>query len=123
MPSMPRGGRRQLAAARSQSRGSSEPPAHEPLATGSKTETMTKRKTKKKKKKTEKKHAADSDVDVQSAKRKAQPRPPDRVPAIGGIVRGSVAKMRKRAIVEGSLSPFSDLDSRSSSPKEVETLS
>ena len=90
----------------SQSRGSNEPPAHEPLATGSKTKTMTKRK-----KKTEKKHAADSDVDVQSAKRKAQPRPPERVPATGGIARDPVpkqeAKMRKR-----SLSPSSDFDSR-----------
>ena len=105
----------------SQSRGGNEPPAHEPLATGSKTKTMTKRKTKKKKKKTEKKHAADSDVDVQSAKRKAQPRPPDRVPATGGIARDPVpkqeAKMRKRAIVEVPRSPSSDLDSRTSDPE------
>ena len=94
----------------SQSQGSNEAPAHELLAIGSKTKTMTKRK-----KKTEKKHAADSDVDVQSAKRKAQPRPPDRVPAFGGIARDLVpkpcpkqeAKMRKR-----SLSPSSDFDSR-----------
>ena len=118
MPSMPRGGRRQLAAARSQSRGSSEPPAHkplatgskrktirsqsrgssEPLATGSKTKTTTKRKMKRKK--------------SMSAKRKAKLRSPDRVPATGGIARDRVpkqeAKTSKRAIVEESVSPSSD---------------
>ena len=82
----------------SQSRGSQEP-----LATGSKT--MMKRETKKNKK-TEVKHAADSEVDVQSAKRKLQPRPPDHPPPTGG------RKMRKRAKFEVSLSPSSDLDSR-----------
>ena len=116
--------------------GSSSRSRRKQPATGSKTKTMTK-KNSQKKKKTEKKHAADSDVDVQSAKRKAQPRPPDHpppadvdvnvqsakrklqprqpdhppppdhLPATGGIV-----KRRKRSLPQSS-----DCDSRTSDSK------